>query len=314
MFEKPLISFDFAIKFLLKSKEDYEIIEGFLSALFVANNYKPVKITALLESESNKEAAHLKKSVADLIVEDTDGNKFIVEIERSFTPNFTHKACFNTARLISDSLSTSQDYSKIQKIFHISLLYFETAGMEKPIYHGKTIIHEVDTEHPINIDIMNKGIATFENKNIFPEYFFISIPRFNDQIRSEMDEWLYMMKNSEVKADFKSPYMARVAKRLKVLRMTDEERIEYHKYLKESAVQEDILNAANSKGLAEGLQKGMSQGLEKGRKEGREEGREEGAKLTKIEVAKTMLVKGLDINLISQISELSIDEIMELKN
>ena len=29
--EKPLISFDFAIKYLLKNKGDYDIIEGFIS-------------------------------------------------------------------------------------------------------------------------------------------------------------------------------------------------------------------------------------------------------------------------------------------
>ncbi|PCJ25778.1 MAG: hypothetical protein COA94_05835 [Rickettsiales bacterium] len=290
MFNKPLISFDYAIKFLLKNKEGYEIIEGFISALFAAENYKPVKITALLESESNKEKADFKRSIADLVVEDTDGNKYIVEIERAFTPNFMHKACFNSSRLIADNLSVSQDYTKIKKIFHISLLYFENEEMQKPIYHGKTVIHEVDTAHPIDLRIMNQGMVTFENHNVFPEYFFISIPRFDDQINQEIDEWLYVMKNAEVKKDFKSPYMAKVAERLSVLKMDDEERNQYYKYLKESVNKEDTLTAA----------------LEKGRDEGR--------KLEKIEIAKTMLAQGLDISLISKISKLSIEEIKELKN
>ena len=98
MSDKPLISFDYAIKFLLKSKANYDIIEGFISALIVAQGYKPVKINALLETESNRETADLKRSIADLVVEDEDGNKYIVEIERSFTSNFMHKACFNTSR------------------------------------------------------------------------------------------------------------------------------------------------------------------------------------------------------------------------
>ena len=73
--EKGLVSFDYAIKYLLKDKGDYEIVEGFISALFASEGYKPIKIKALLESESNKESKHLKRSIADVIVEDEEGNE-----------------------------------------------------------------------------------------------------------------------------------------------------------------------------------------------------------------------------------------------
>ncbi|MDF3048089.1 MAG: hypothetical protein K0R73_1207 [Candidatus Midichloriaceae bacterium] len=54
---KPLISFDYAIKYLLKDKGDYEIIEGFISALpkSQGETKKDVKIIALLDTESNRE-------------------------------------------------------------------------------------------------------------------------------------------------------------------------------------------------------------------------------------------------------------------
>ena len=226
MSEKPLISFDYAIKYLLKNKGDYEIVEGFISALLAVQGYKPIKINALLESESNKEASHLKKSIADLVVQDEDDNKYIVEIERAFTPHFLHKAHFNTSRLVVDSILGNQDYTTIKKVFHISLLYFYTDQMRKPIYHGETIIHEVDTAHPMQVLIANQGLILFKHKNIFPEYFFISIPLFNEVIHQEIDEWLYIMKHSEVREDFRSPYMKKVTERLSVLRMDDEERNE----------------------------------------------------------------------------------------
>ena len=55
MDEKPLVSFDFAIKYLLKNKGEFQIVEGFISALLGAFGYSPVKIKAVLDSESNKE-------------------------------------------------------------------------------------------------------------------------------------------------------------------------------------------------------------------------------------------------------------------
>jgi len=257
MLDKPLISFDFAIKYLLRNKGDYDIVEGFISALLAIEGYKPVKINALLESESNRESADLKRSIADLVVQDEDDNKYIVEIERSFTPNFMHKACFNTSRLVVDNISGNQDYTTLKKVFHISLLYFSTQEMKKPIYHGKTILYEVDTAHPVNFRIANQGLVMFEHRNIFPEYFFISIPLFDEVIHQEIDEWLYMMKHSEVRKDFKSPYMKKLAERLAVLKMNDDDRMDYYRYLKEAVHSQDVLMAAREKGKTEGIREGI---------------------------------------------------------
>ncbi|RZI46765.1 hypothetical protein EDM53_03635, partial [Rickettsiales endosymbiont of Peranema trichophorum] len=42
-----LISFDFAIKYLLRDKGNYDIIEGFISALLKEQGHEPVKIVGL---------------------------------------------------------------------------------------------------------------------------------------------------------------------------------------------------------------------------------------------------------------------------
>ena len=299
---KTLISFDYAIKYLLRNKGDYDIIEGFISALFASKGYKPVKINALLDAESNRESKHLKRSIADLVVEDADGNKYIVEIERSFTPNFMHKACFNTSRIIIDSISGNQDYTTIKKVFHISLLYFATKNMDHAISHGQTIIHSIDTAHPMDVRIANQGCIMFEHRNIFPEYFFISVPMFNDVINQEIDEWLYVMKHSETKEDFKSPYMKKVDERLNMLKMNDQDRDEYLYYLKEATHSQDILTAARAEGEAKGIAKGIEKGIEKG------------AQQRTFEVAINMLRENIDIKTISLVTGLTSDEILKLKN
>ena len=111
-----LISFDFAIKYLLKDKGNYDIVEGFLSALLAEQGYKPVKILALLDTESNKEEYSQKKSLADLVVEDEEHNKYIIEIERQEVTNFVHKSCFNTSRLIAEQLPMGGNYLEIKKV------------------------------------------------------------------------------------------------------------------------------------------------------------------------------------------------------
>lgn len=61
----------------------------------------------MLESESNKEIKYLKRSIADVIVEDEQGNNYIVEFERAYTNLFFHNAVFNTSGFIVDNLGAN---------------------------------------------------------------------------------------------------------------------------------------------------------------------------------------------------------------
>jgi len=287
--EKPLISFDYAIKYLLKDKGDYEIVEGFISALLTSEGYKPIKIRALLDGESNKESKHLKRSIADVIVEDEQGNNYIVEIDRAYTDLFLQKAVFNTSRLIVDNLGANQDYLQIKKVFHINLLYFPFENTKAPLHHGKVIFHEIDQTHSIDIHLVDRGMQMYDVHNIFPEYFLISIPLFNDVIKEEIDEWLYLMKHSEVKEDFKSPYMKKAAERLSILTMSNQEREIYDSYVMDSMKGRDYLISAEAKGKAEGKAE------------------------RDIEIARAMLLEGDSIEKIGKITGLSVEDIKKLK-
>jgi predicted transposase/invertase (TIGR01784 family) len=285
MNDAKLIQFDYAIKYLLKNKSDYDIVEGFISAVLVSQGYTPVKIKALLDPESNRESDPLKHSIADVVVADEAGNKYIVEIDKSYTSQFLHKACFNTSRLIVDSLEEGQNYDNIKKVFHISLLYFSISQMKSALYHGKTIIWEVTHDHPIHIHLTDTSLQIFDAYDVFPEYFIISVPLFDDIIKQEIDEWLYVMKHSRVREDFKSPYMKKVAKRLDVLTMSPAELKAYNEYINKSLKERDYLISAEEKGREE----------------------------EKIQIAQNMLAKNYPIEEIVQLTQLSKEEVCRLK-
>ncbi|MBH1988895.1 MAG: Rpn family recombination-promoting nuclease/putative transposase [Myxococcaceae bacterium] len=307
--EKPLVSFDYAIKYLLKNQADYDIIESFLSALLATEGYPPVKIKALIDPESQKEAKNQKRSIADLVVEDANGVKYMVEIERSYTTHFAHKACFNTSRRIIDSLELGQDFTQIKKVFHISLLYFEVPQMNHALAFGQTIIHEIDTQNPVSLHLSTRASKNLDIYNVFPEYFFICIPKFNDEVQSEIDEWLYMAKNEQIRADFQSKGMDKVAERLQVLKMTDAERNEYWRYLKQSVSEQDYYLCAEAKGRAQGQAEGEAVGLERGKAIGLEKGKAE----AKVETAVKLLKLGLDKSVIATATELPREQIEQLE-
>jgi predicted transposase/invertase (TIGR01784 family) len=285
--DKPLVSFDYGIKYLLRDKGDYSIVEGFISALLKTKGYKDIKIVALLESESNKEDSKSKRSLADLIVEDEDHHKYIIEIERNVKDSFIHKSLFNASRLIVDNLSQREDYTQILKVFHISLLYFPIGNGNGSIYHVKTIMHEVETNDKLSVHINNqKTSEMFDATDILPEYFYISVPLFNDRLEKEIDDWLHVMKYDEVPKNYHSPYMAQIADKLSILKMTQDERNSYSYYQKVLYNDRDELQAAEARGKSEG----------------------------KVEIAKKLLDKNNSIEDVSDITGLSISAIEKLKS
>ena len=61
-----------------------------------------------------------------------------------------------------------------------------------------------------------------------------------------------------------------------------------------------------------GKEEGLKEGREEGHKEGKEEGRKEGAKQKSFDIAKRMLEKGIDIEIISELTGLTEKEISKL--
>ena len=67
-------------------------------------------------------------------------------------------------------------------------------------------------------------------------------------------------------------------------------------------------------GIKIGEERGKIEGIEIGEKRGEERGKKRGEEQNKIETAKKMLAKNMDINLLSELTDLSINEIKKLSN
>ena len=64
--ETKLIRFDWAMKSLLRDKANFDILEGFLSAIL----RQDVSIIKILESESNVSDIDLKLNRVDILIQD----------------------------------------------------------------------------------------------------------------------------------------------------------------------------------------------------------------------------------------------------
>lgn len=252
---KKLIRFDWAMKTLLRDKANFDVLEGFLGALLNDDN---IHIISILESESNQDAENDKFNRVDLLVEDGEKRKIIIEIQNTRESDYLERLLFGTSKVIVENMSLGQDFSEVKKVISVSILYFNLGDGEDYLYHGTTEIKGVHTGKSLTvkkkIEVL-KGTEMkiqFVERKPFPEYYFITVERYKNVIQANIDEWIYMIKNNEIMAGSKSKNIDKAAQKLKVMNMTDEEKVNYEQYLINVVRERDRLETAKSEGKTEG--------------------------------------------------------------
>ena len=91
MNENRVVRFDWAMKYMLRNKANYDIVEGFLCALLEDNDLKVIEI---LESESNKEDEDDKFNRVDVLVKDSQGRNIIIEIQNSRESDYLYRVLY----------------------------------------------------------------------------------------------------------------------------------------------------------------------------------------------------------------------------
>ena len=236
---KNLIRFDWAVKRLLRNKANFGILEGFLSELIGED----IKIESILESESNQETDDDKFNRVDLLVENSKKELTIIEIQNRSEYDYFHRMLYGTSKLISEYLKLGNPYDKVRKVYSVNILYFDLGHGNDYVYHGKTTfkgIHKQD-----HLELSAKQIETFHKNDpsqIFPEYYIIKVNRFDDYAKNSLDEWIYYLKNDEIKDEFKAKGLAEAKELLKLDKLSDKERVAYKRYWENQSLEASMLN------------------------------------------------------------------------
>ena len=102
--DRTIISFDYAIKTLLRDKANFDILEGFLSELLC----KKVVVHSILESESNRRVKGGKTNRVDLKAQIDDGEMAIFEIQFTDQVDFFGKILFASSKAIVEQVGSGK--------------------------------------------------------------------------------------------------------------------------------------------------------------------------------------------------------------
>jgi predicted transposase/invertase (TIGR01784 family) len=281
---RKLISFDWAIKKILRSKANFEVLEGFLSELL----FEEITILEILESESNKDLKEDKSNRVDIKVKDSKGELVLIEIQYNDEWDYLQCVLYAASKTIIEHIKERDPYAKIVRVISISILYFNFGEGDDYIYNGTTSFIGMHNKSVLKLNPKQAELyKTDKVEKIFPEYYLIRVNNFNDIAKDSLDEWIYFLKNEEIQECFKAKEV------LDYLKCSEAERREYEHYKEslhyQASMYESTYVVGKMDGIKEGIEKGIERGVEKG----------------KLETAKAMLAEGFDVKTIVKITGLT---------
>ncbi len=286
-YDRPLVSFDWAIKKLLRNKADHVIVEGFLTSLLG----KKIKLSHLNESEANKETFDDKYNRVDVFCETEEGELLLSIITIDDLNDYIHRLTINSAI----ELPNEKPYNQISKVYSINIVYFNLGEGNDFVYHGETEFVSLNQDsQKLKLTEKEFDIYQIKNSKIKPEYYILKVRNFNQTPNSPLEEWISFLKTDYIPNNFTAPGLQEAISSLAFRNMTAREQKIY--------LMDQELKRNNLSGMETSIYKGFRQGKAEAFKIGQQQ--------TQINIAKNLKSLGtMTYEQISAVTGLSIDEI-----
>ena len=267
---------DFGFKRLFGSEFNKELLISFLNALF--RGEQNVKDVTYLNSEQLGDRIDARRAVFDVFCENDKGEKFIVEMQNVYQEFFKDRTIYYSTFPIREQAQRGGDWDfHLNSVYTIGLLNFNFA---EGLQNAKRWHHEVK-------------LMETDTKEVFYDkltYVYVEIPKF-DKTENELER-MFVLKNlsSLMKrpASLQERVFTRLFEQAEISKFNPQELKSYEDSVN---AYRDIVNAiktAEKKKFAEGKAEG------------------------KAEIARAMLAKGMDMEVISELTGISIGELKDL--
>jgi predicted transposase/invertase (TIGR01784 family) len=266
---------DFGFKKIFGEEENKDLLVDFIQTLMPEKS----NITTInyLKTEKLGRANTERKAIFDLYCENDKGEKFIVELQRA-----------------------EQDYFKERSIYYSTFAIQEQAKKGKWDYNWQGVytiaIMDFSFAHSLHKNVKTQVVLyDEENKVIFSDklkYIYLEMEKFDksiEELENHYEKWLFILKNlhllDEIPKELREKAFQKVFNVAEIAKYNPKDRQTYENSLKYYRDMENSLDLQYKTGQKE---KGM-------------------------EIAKNMILDNFNINVISKITGLSIEQIEELR-
>ncbi|WP_031530369.1 Rpn family recombination-promoting nuclease/putative transposase [Dyadobacter crusticola] len=275
---------DFGFKRIFGSEPNKDLLIDFLNAILAGE--RVIDDLVYDKTEHSGALPGDRKVIFDLLCTGVNGEQFIIEMQHIRQQYFKDRCLYYACSLIRDQVPvsiTKWNYC-LRPVYLIGIMDFcfdDSAHQD--------CIHRISLRY-------GSGEIFYEKLG----FLYLEIPKFNkhaEELSSSADNWLYLLKHmnemDKLPLFLRKPVFEKLFEIAEVSNLTKEEKMAYDASLKQ---QRDWY--ATTEYL-----------LKEGKKEGMQVGKMEGILSAKLEMARKMKVKGLDDELIQELTGLSAEQV-----
>lgn len=269
---------DYLFKWIFGREENKDILLSFLNSVLASSDGEELVDITLAERELDPEHLQDKLSRLDILGKANDGSLLNIEVQVVNERDIDKRTLYYWAKLYQGQLQSGQTYKELCRTVTINVLAFSFLP-DIQNHHSTFALYDMKTGYRLNRDI---------------EVHFLELPKWKSlhvKPQTRLEKWLAYLGGSADKQEMEEIVMSEPAiqKALTaedIFLKRDKERYLYE--MREKALRDQIsaLYYAKQEGVVEG----------------------------KKEIAFRMLGKGSSIEDIVEITGLSLEEVMQLKN
>ena len=285
---------DIIFKFLFSHEET---LKYFLESL-LDKNISEIEVTN--QFSLDKIRYNEKIGVLDIKAKINKKDIVNIEMQRDKQKYYMQRILIYTGKLEASQLKIAEEYSQVENVISINIL-------------DNIMFEEIDKIHTI------WKLAELDNKEKVLdglEFHFIELPKFRESspdLSEKLNQWLALIDTENKEwigvAMENNENIKKAKEKVDEFVADDEARILIE--LREKWEMDYRSSIASAKEI--GHEDGYREGHKIGHKDGRIDGRKEGRKESQKEIARKLLSKGIKIEEIQEITELTKEEIEKLK-
>ncbi|NES25636.1 MAG: Rpn family recombination-promoting nuclease/putative transposase [Symploca sp. SIO3E6] len=290
---------DFGFKRLFGTEPNKELLIDFLNVMLPTQH--TVKDVSYRNNENLGNTPLDRKAIFDIYCESKTGEKFIVELQKAKQNYFKDRSVYYATFPIQEQAQKGEWDYKLSSVYTIGILDF--------IFDD----HEEEPELFHTVELKNQKCEVFYDKL---KFIYVELPKFTktvDQLESHFEKWLFLLKHL---SELEEPPLAlqevvfeRLFEISEIANFSTEEQEAYENSLKYYRDLHNVVATSRQEGVEEGIAQGIEQGIAQGIEQGIEQGIAQGIEQRTIEIARSCLQQGLDIETIMAITQLSREDI-----
>ena len=283
---------DLAFKRVFGTERNKDILIHFLNDILMRD--KLIQKLSFLKTSQDPEIAPLRVSIVDVLCEDENKDKFVIEMQLSHEKSFERRALYYAARAYCSQRKKEILYQDLRDVYFLAITDFAPFPYKKH-WLSRLGVKDIDThEHDIRA----------------LQLFFLQMPLFKKKkedlpTMTLPEKWVYYLKYAEqtVENDLegiigKDQILGRAYEELNRYAWSEEELNDYESIEMKQAADRAVQEAARDKGREEGEKIGIAKG------------EQIGIVKANRELARRLLQKGvMSLDEVVEVTGLSLDEV-----